>query len=74
MKNILKIYFITLLLLACDFVAFAQPGDTDDGGGGSNGLEGNDPPPASIDSALLLLLILAVVFVFYTYRKKNRAI
>jgi hypothetical protein len=70
MKNSLKFYFITLLLLACDFVAFAQPGD-DDGGGG---LEDNDPPPASIDSALLLLLILAVVFVFYTYRKKNRAI
>jgi hypothetical protein len=70
MKNSLKFYFITLLMLASDFMAFAQPGDEDDGGG----LEGPDQPPASIDSGLILLLILAVVFVFYTYRKKNRAV
>jgi hypothetical protein len=72
MKNILKFYFVTLFLLASDFVAFAQPGDDDDGGGG--GLEGGDPQPAPIDSKLIILLILGIIFVFYTYRKQKRAI
>lgn len=72
MKNILKFYFVTLLLLASDFAAFAQPGDNDDGGGG--GLEGGDPQPAPINSKLIILLILGVLFVFYTYRKHKRAV
>ncbi len=71
MKNTLKFYFVTLLLLASDFVAFAQPGDDDDGGG----LEGGgDPQPAPIDSKLIILLVLGVLFVFYTYRKHKRAV
>ncbi|NNT72035.1 hypothetical protein HKT18_07405 [Flavobacterium sp. IMCC34852] len=70
MKNSLKFYFVTLLLLAFDFVAFAQPGD-DDGGGG---LEGDDPQPAPIDSKLTILLIVGILFVFYTYKKSKRTI
>lgn len=71
MKNILKFYFVTLLL-ASDFVAFAQGGPGDDDGGG--GLEGGDPQPAPIDSKLALLLIVGLVFVFYTYRKNKKAV
>ncbi len=70
MKNSLKFYFVTLLLLASDFVAFAQPGD-DDGGGG---LEGDDPQPAPIDSKLIILLIIGILFVFYTYKKSRRTV
>lgn len=72
MKNILKFYFVTILLFATDFAAFAQSGPGDDDGGG--GLEGGDPQPAPIDSKLIVLLIVGVIFVFYTYRKDKKAV
>jgi len=51
-----------------DFMMYAQPNDETGGGG----LEGNDPPPAPINSQLILLVILGIVFVFNTYRLKNK--
>ena len=72
MKNILKFYFVTLLLLASDFAAFAQGGPGDDDGGG--GLEGGDPQPAPINSKLILLAITGVLFVIYTFRKNKRTV
>ena len=68
MKNLLKFYLLTFVLLS-DFVAFAQPGD-DDGGGG---LEGGDPLPAPINSKLFLLAIAGICFVIYTFGKNKRA-
>ena len=68
MKNLLKFYLLTFVLLS-DFVAFAQPGD-DDGGGG---LEGGDPLPAPINNKMFLLAIAGVCFVIYTFNKNKRA-
>lgn len=67
MKNLLKYYLLTFILLS-DFVTFAQPG-VDTGGGG---LEGGDPAPAPINSKLLLLAITGVCFVIYTFRKNKK--
>ncbi|WP_284651380.1 signal peptidase [Flavobacterium terrisoli] len=72
MKNNLKFYFVTLFLIASDFVVFAQGGPGDDDGGG--GLEGGDPQPAPINSKLILLAITGVLFVIYTYRKNKRTV
>ena len=70
MRNSLKFYFVTLLLLASDFVSFAQAGPGDDDGGG--GVEGGDPQPAPINSQLILLAIIGVLFVMYTFRKNKK--
>jgi hypothetical protein len=68
-KNKFSFYLLTLFLLLCDFIAFAQPGDEDDGGG----LEDNtDPQPAPIDGRLLILAIVGILFVFYTYRRHKK--
>jgi hypothetical protein len=67
MKNLLKFYLLTFILLS-DFVAFAQPGD-DDGGGG---LEGGDPEPAPINGKLILLAVTGILFVMYTFRKNRK--
>ena len=58
-KRVLHIFLITFFIFV-DFVAFAQPGDTD----GSGGLEGNDPPPAPINGKLIWLGIVAIIFAF----------
>jgi hypothetical protein len=70
-KNCIRFYFVSFFLIACEFAAFAQPGD-DDGGGGLE--EGSDPQPASIDSTLIVLLVMGILFAFYTYLKHKRAI
>ena len=66
MKNLLRFYIITFVLLS-DFITFAQPAADD----GSGGLEGNDPPPTPINGKLILLAIMGILFVVYTF-KKNR--
>lgn len=72
MKKILKFYFVAMLLIATDFVAFAQSGPGDDDGGG--GLEGGDPEPAPINGQLILLALMGVLFVIYTFRKDKRTV
>lgn len=68
MKNLVKYYILTFILLS-DFVLFAQePGDDD----GTGGLEGGDPPPAPINSKLVILAILGLIFVFYTIKNKRK--
>ena len=68
MKNLLKYYILTFILLS-DFVLFAQePGDDD----GTGGLEGSDPPAAPINSKLIFLAILGLIFVFYTIKNKRK--
>ena len=69
MRNLLKFYLLTFILLS-DFVTFAQPGDDDGGGGG--GLEGGDPQPAPINGKLILLAITGILFVIYTFRKSEK--
>ena len=69
MKNLLKYYLLTCILLS-DFVTFAQPGVDD----GTGGLEGGDPAPAPINSKLLLLAITGVCFVIYTFRKNKKIV
>jgi hypothetical protein len=68
-KSKINFYLVSLFLLCCDFIAFAQPGDEDDGGG----LEDNtDPVPAPIDGRLFVLALLGVLFVYYTYRRHKK--
>jgi len=67
MKKFFKFYLLAFILMT-DFMMYAQPNDETGGGG----LEGNDPPPAPINSQLILLVILGIVFVFNTYRLKNK--
>ena len=67
MKNLLKFYILTFVLLS-DFVIFAQPGADD----GTGGLEDNDPPPTPINGKLILLAIIGVLFVFYTFKEKRK--
>lgn len=68
MKNLLKYYILTFVLLS-DFVLFAQePGDDD----GTGGLEGGDPPPAPINSKLIILLIFGLSFAFYKYKLNSK--
>ena len=69
MKNLLKLYLLSFVLLS-DFIIFAQPGD-DDGGGG---LEGEDPQPAPINAKLIFLAITGVLFVIYTLRKSEKQV
>lgn len=71
MKNSYKIFLLSILLLS-NFVAFAQPEDTDGGGGGGGGIEGNDPGGAPIDSNLILLAILGLMFGFYVIKKYQK--
>jgi hypothetical protein len=67
MKNLLKFYLLSFILLS-DFMAFAQPGDDDDGGG----LEGGDPEPAPINSKLILLAITGILFAMYTLKRNKK--
>ncbi len=64
MKNLLKFYLLTFVLLS-DFVAFGQiiePPDED------------DPPAAPINGKIFLLAIVGLLFVIHTFRKNKRTI
>jgi hypothetical protein len=67
MRNLLRLYLLSLLILS-DFTAFAQPGDDD----GSGGVEGGDPQPAPINSKLILLAITGILFAIYSFRKYRK--
>jgi hypothetical protein len=64
MKNIIKFYLFSLILLS-NFATFAQGGPGD---GGDGGLEGGDPAPSPINEKMIFLFISALLFAFYKLR------
>ena len=67
MKNYEKLSIIVFMLLF-DFIALAQPGDTD---GTPGGLEG-DEPAAPINSKLFILALVGIMFMFYKVKNTRK--
>lgn len=67
MKNYQKIS-IFLYMLLFDFIAFAQPGDTD---GTPDGLD-SDEPTAPINGKLIILAVVGVIFMFYKLKSTKK--
>jgi hypothetical protein len=67
MKNYEKISIFVFMLLF-DFIAFAQPGDTD---GTPGGLE-SDEPAAPINGKLFILALIGIMFMFYKLKNTRK--